>query len=423
MLKTVFQAGEYDILEANWMLSGGKTFDVRSQIENIIVYEDIYKPFTTATIIMIDTFDLPGEIGRFSRDLFKIKIRTPGLPDNTHMNFVFFIDSIDRRHMRRDRLQSYCLNLVQKEYVESLHKTISKTFSGTGDGIVEKIVKDYLLTDLPLITESSTKQIKYTSNFWSPIKNIEYCKQHSINGKQVPLYFFFNCREGFKFVSLDKLINQKPYQTFYGSDFMSLKNEQEGSPAFGESRREPNKDWQVVQETLWEKHFTYTNMHQASAFKSDLTTHDLLTKKYKVVRWQGDKDPRTRLNPRLGYVEDVYATAGATRITASKYYDSHDMADVTNTKFIQKYQTELAEILQYKVQIDVLGRTDYTVGQRVKLDMNRPIHIDKTGMDIRDYLLSGDYLITAISHQFGAAGHVATIELSKESTIAVRLPQ
>lgn len=420
MIDNVWQAGEYNVLEAYWMLAGGETIDVKQQVENIIVYEDLYKPFTTATVMLLDTYDLPGKVGQFSRDLFKLKLETPGMPANTRIDLVFFVNSIDRREMRNDRLQGYCLNLVQQEYTNNLHRSISKTFTGTGDSIVQKMVQEYMLSDLPVIVEGSSKQIKYTSNFWSPIKNIEYCKQHSINGRGVPLYFFYNNREGFNFASLDKLTRQKPYTKFNGSDFLSEVDFKEGTPAFGEAKRSPKKDWEVVQGLEWERHNEYTLLHQAGGIKSDLITHDLLTKKYKNIRFLGNTDPRTKMNPNWGYTADVYSTAGPVRITASKYYDNHDMKDVTNTKFIQKFQAEFADILQYKIQIDVLGRMDYTVGQKVTLNMNRPIVIDKSGKDITDYLLSGDYIITSIAHQCSRGGHLCTMELSKESTRATR---
>jgi len=110
MSGAIWQAGEYNIVEANWMFSGGTTIGVAQQIESVILYEDLYKPFSTATVVMLDTYDLPGESGQFGRDLFKLKIETPGLPKDTQIELIFLIESIDRREMRNDRLQSYVLN-------------------------------------------------------------------------------------------------------------------------------------------------------------------------------------------------------------------------------------------------------------------------------------------------------------------------
>ncbi len=423
MSEQIWQAGEYNLLEANWMLAGGTTVDVRNQVESILIYEDIFKPFSSAVIVMVDTLDIPGSIGQFSRDLFKVKIETPGLAANTQINLIFHIDSIERRRLRNDRLQSYILNLVSVEYVQDLHTQISKTFSGTGDSITEKIVTEYMQCQLPLVKEQSSFQIKYTSNFWSPIKNIEYCKLHSSSIKGSPLYFFFQSRLGFYYVSLDYLINQGVFQTFDGSDYVAEVNFDKSSINFGETRRNPNKDWSVIRgEPRVDKWFDYTKLYQSGGFKSDLITHDLLTKSYKNIRWVANKDKRVKLNTHFGFTDGTYETAGAVRITASNYYDVNDRGNVSDSKLIQKRHSEFAELLTFKVQIDVLGRTDYTVGQKMFLTMNRPkvISVSDTQADFYDYHLSGNYIVTAINHQFGRAGHISTLELSKESSLASR---
>lgn len=420
MSGAIWQAGEYNIVEANWMFSGGTTIGVAQQIESVILYEDLYKPFSTATVVMLDTYDLPGESGQFGRDLFKLKIETPGLPKDTQIELIFLIESIDRREMRNDRLQSYVLNLVQAEYAQDLHRTISKTFTGTGDEIAEKMLREYMQSTLPFNKEASSKQIKYTSNFWSPIKNIEYCKLHSISAKNSPLYFFYNSRKGFNYHSLDFLASQPVFQKFVGSDYITDVDTNVDAISLGETKRSPNRDWPVFLELKFDRLFDYTRIHQAGGFKSDLITHDLLTKKYKNIRWQGDQDSRTKLNPNFGFTGETYSTAGAVRITSSRYYNNHDLNDVTDSKFLQKRHSTFADLLQFKVQIDVLGRTDYTVGQKIYLDVNRPIPIMKDSDDIKDYIISGHYIITSIAHQFLRAGHVATLELSKDSTIATR---
>ena len=210
------------------------------------------------------------------------------------------------------------------------------------------------------------------------------------------------------------------FQKFVGSDYITDVDTNVNALSLGETKKSPNRDWPVFLELKFDRLFDYTRIHQAGGFKSDLITHDLLTKKYKNIRWQADQDGRTKLNPNFGFTGETYSTAGAVRITSSRYYNNHDLNDVTDSKFLQKRHSTFADLLQFKVQIDVLGRTDYTVGQKIYVDVNRPIPIMKDSDDIKDYIISGHYIITSIAHQFLRAGHVATLELSKDSTIATR---
>jgi hypothetical protein len=69
-----------------------------------------------------------------------------------------------------------------------------------------------------------------------------------------------------------------------------------------------------------------------------------------------------------------------------------------------------------KVEIEVFGRTDYTVGRKVYLDTNKMMPISHKDSDINDKLLSGYYLISAINHAFTSDKHICTLELIKDST-------
>jgi hypothetical protein len=72
--------------------------------------------------------------------------------------------------------------------------------------------------------------------------------------------------------------------------------------------------------------------------------------------------------------------------------------------------------------MEVFGRTDYTVGQKVYVEVPKPTVItskDQANTDKNtgfiDTAYSGNYLITAINHIINREKHTCVIELSKES--------
>ena len=64
------------------------------------------------------------------------------------------------------------------------------------------------------------------------------------------------------------------------------------------------------------------------------------------------------------------------------------------------------------------GRTDYTVGKKVSLDLNKMVSIGLTDTKdlYLDKLYSGNYIITAIVHNFSRSQHTCNIELAKTHT-------
>jgi hypothetical protein len=70
-----------------------------------------------------------------------------------------------------------------------------------------------------------------------------------------------------------------------------------------------------------------------------------------------------------------------------------------------------------KLQITVPGRTDYTVGQVVEVQLNRIEPFSKKETDTDDQMFSGRYIIAAINHYVDRERHECNLELIKESSL------
>ena len=91
--------------------------------------------------------------------------------------------------------------------------------------------------------------------------------------------------------------------------------------------------------------------------------------------------------------------------------------DITNSKDFQRRRSLLQLAESCKIEITVLGRTDYTVGQKVKLKLykNAPVEKKDTEKDTIDDMFSGFYIISSIRHNIGTSLHECTMELIKDS--------
>ena len=70
-----------------------------------------------------------------------------------------------------------------------------------------------------------------------------------------------------------------------------------------------------------------------------------------------------------------------------------------------------------KIEITVPGRTDYTAGQKVIVDLERMEPMQPNETKTQDAVLSGAYIIGAINHYIDREKHECVIELFKESML------
>ena len=81
--------------------------------------------------------------------------------------------------------------------------------------------------------------------------------------------------------------------------------------------------------------------------------------------------------------------------------------------------SQLRQAEATKIEIVVPGRTDYTVGKKVRVTLNKFNPIDKgpdTG-DTVDNMFSGNYIISGINHFIDREKHQCHMELMKDSFI------
>ena len=101
-----------------------------------------------------------------------------------------------------------------------------------------------------------------------------------------------------------------------------------------------------------------------------------------------------------------------------QYYNAFEgFGDCSNYKTKVNRDTIISRLYDTtKLIIRVHGRTDYTVGQVVQIEIPKNTQITETDDSI-DYLTSGKYLISSISHSINKQHHFCTIELLKDSNI------
>lgn len=415
----VIQAGSYDLKFVDILKANGESVNVREQIDSITIYEDMYSPFITGKLTFRDTFDLPSILGRSGRDLVRFHITTPIVIDETlDIKGTYFIYKAGERELVRDRTQMYNLHFISIESLFDINSQISRRFAGSADELVKKICSEYLSTTKKIETDPSIEQLRYVSNFWSPTKNLEFLSQHARTGSGDTSFLFFENRDGFVFKTISSLAAQPILQSFFASDYSIDVEANSTSMRLGEVTRNPVKDYRVIHGSYRVKTmYDYMGAQQAGAIASKMTTYDIVKKKIDLPEYR--MSISGILNENSLFRPDVINSTNPVRMHMMKHFSSNaHQNNSTNSGFAQQRVAEMHMLNSSRIEIDVYGRTDYTVGKKVFLGVNATKPIDRTTdiADTEDTNYSGNYLITAIRHVFDRTSHISTIELSKEST-------
>jgi hypothetical protein len=421
MDKQVTQAGQVNIIACDILQGNGAGLEVTALVERITIFEDLFSPFISGELVLRDTFDIPNTIGRSSRDLLRLVINTPSLPTNTNIQGYFLIYKLVDRQLASDRSQLYTYRFCSEEMVYDVQRRISKTYRGAGDKIISEIVSKKLGSAKKMNSDSPKNEIAYTSNFWSPTQNIRYITENSMGGTDDASFIFYENRDGFNFKSLTKLAKQDDLmQLFVASDFIAdVETSNAGAIRFGAASRNPNNDYSIIREIRVDSTFDYLDFINRGGSRTILYTHDLVTKRIDIQKFDLEQENHSLLNTSRHMTSSVVTNTEPLVMTASKHWGVLDPEDKTNTKFIQKRISQLAQYQSFKIEVDVFGRCDYTVGKKVYVDVNqiRAISRDEDKDLFLDKLYSGYYLVSKVAHHITRKEHMATIELIKDSTL------
>jgi len=418
-------AGDVNIEKVEmYSLASGAAFDIKNQVLAIQIYEDLFSPFITGSIIVKDSLDLINNLPFAGQEYVNLKVFTPTLdissPEAGVIQGNFYVFKISDREYVAEKSVIYKIHFISTEAVVDLNMAQSRAFAGKISDIVGMLMKDqnFIGTEKDVTVETTKNETKFISNFWSPIKCINYLLQQATNPNGSTTYLFFENRSGFNFVSLDYLNEKDVHQSFsFGAATNDIKKH-------GGSTRVLDRDYSKIAEINVPNSFDYIDRVRHGTYASKLTVHDFTTKRYKTTHYDYLRKflegKEARLNNFPITTDTVAASINALGLvneTSNQLFTGYGVVDATRA--IQDRISRMKQAESFKVTIKVKGRTDYTVGQVVYLDINTPspTQTDDTPETMVDKMFSGNYLVAAINHYIDREMHECTMELIKDSLI------
>lgn len=410
-------AGDVSIDKLQIVTSQGFYQDITAQVINVQFFEDIFSPFITGSIIVKESLDLVNLFPFVGEEYVDLEISTPTIEDHK-LKGKYYIYKLSNRELIGDRAVVYQLHFISYEAVADLNKKISKTFSGRVSELVGPFLKDKnygLETEKGVTVEDTLTNVKYISNHWTPVQNVQYLCGNAANQNKTPNYVFFENRDGFYFCSLESL-----YLNPVKHEFVYDKYTRDNIPGTSGTARNVAKDFMRILDIAIPTGFDYMDRIRSGMLGSRMITYDITRKQYSVKTYNMfDRfNDQKHLNPNPLNSNKAIFRSNALIINYPKGYGNfNNYGDVTNAKIYQERLSLMKMAVANKLQITVPGRTDYTVGQKVKVTLNKIEPISKKDGDVTDKMFSGHYIIAAINHYVDREKHDAVMELIKESSL------
>lgn len=393
-------------------------FNIKNQLIQINIFEDMFSPFITGELIFRESNDFINNFPFVGEESLEILLQTPTLDEKSGGVFKgkFRIYKLDSKVQYAERNSIYIVKFISKDATTDLNKRLSRSFSGKISDIAEQLIVDKigLGTKTTVNIETTSNNTKYVSNYWTPIRNINYITEQARNSKDIASYVFFENRYGYNFVSLDALNSAYPIQKFE-----NVPSGKEISPSGG-STRVVERDYSRIVDLRIPVNYDYMKSATNGTFGSVLTYVDLLSKRYtkSAYSYFDDFYDQVRLNKfpiSSSSLPVSYESTMLTDITHNGLFTG--FGDVSNVKSIQSRISRLRQAQSFKIEIDVAGRFDYTVGSVVIVTSykSEPVRQEDDIQDNKDKIISGSYLISAINHIITRERHDCTMELIKDS--------
>lgn len=439
-------AGQVEFDDVLIVNSDDKVIDLKTYMVEFVLYEDIFAPCMTAKMLIADGTDLISNFPIRGNELVVIKFRTPTFEDTSYnvIEKQFRVYSIEDRINNKDTQSMYVLQLISIEgYLDNII-TISGSYSGTTNEVASQIYTDYIGTERRYDKSGSqtvceisdtphASKIKYTSNYWSPFKNMAFISKR-VRGSRLlgSDYLFFEGNKKFYFSSIEAMIDKSKSiglldEYVFEQVEGTFPRRADGLKYFGNILPEA---YTKIENMTMPRTVDLIEGAQSGYFANAVRGYDLTTKKLTEAVFDYKKEAKTftRTSEGVPITNDV----GANPYMHVQFYayntslyndygttDNNELPEGHPAQYmtdrIQFRKAYLSGLDHMKFQITIPGRTDIELGQLINIKYISPR--SKTDQDdegtVLDPYLSGPYIITALKHNFKYDKHTILAEVVK----------
>lgn len=380
-------SSDYTIKTLTIITSDGVAVDIKRMAVETNLYEDLFSPYMSGSILMGDALDLIALFKLQGNEFLVMEIDKPGL--NEPIKKVFRIYKISDRTIGVT-LQNYMLHFCSEEAILSTQKLVSKSYHGM---IITAMIQDLLVNQLQTsktkinIIDTTQGIFNYIIPRMNPFEAIEWLatRSYSSNGT---LFLFFENKDGFNFRSYENLIAQPVYQTYYQRPKTSI------NPVHTVNSFNYLKiihDFDILESGRYGAYagslllYDFVN-HKFTGYLSDYSHYNIMNDSMPVNNFQNRFG-----NTLLGSYDSFF-----------KFAPTVDSDPTVNPQqqqnWLAKKAMRLAQLHSFKMVITIPCDVLMKVGTIINCEI--PMALPQTKTPQINSLRTGKYLVSAVHHVF-----------------------
>ena len=397
----------------------GKSADIKALVTNVTITESIYTFALVATLEIRDTVNMFEEYRISGQEKIEITLqrRDRGSKENIKIKKTFFISEIPTFGKMKDAIQAYQLTCVSEHAFYNHLMSISRTSQGSISKQINKIITgDLQYSGIVSDYADSKGNIKLIIPNMKPFTAISWLLRHAYSDTGAPIYAFESLN-GFTIIDHNNMTTQTSVGT-YKFNFL-----QESNPGTPEGYEEAKYKILDMSSDLNSSKYL---MSARGAYASTTKVIDIAKKKYYNVKYDySNKFPQL---PNMGGRGGKSLISSQFKIKDETLNHHHDALDIhinensmaydTYKNYhspaihsIGSHQSILENLDSIKHSIVIHGDLLINAGKKMTIEAPKSIdpqvlkkikEKDAKRSALHDMMVSGDYLITAVKHTFGA---------------------
>lgn len=403
--------GQYNIYEVSLISSNGFALDIRPQMVELTISEDIFNNAMNGHLIISESLNLIRHFPIVGNEKLRIRFNTPTFPVVEKEFSIYKISP--RLDFGAQNSTTYTLYFSSYEMIVSNSKKISMGYKNlTVSEMATSIFREHLSSTASFYAAPTESKKTYAIPYMQPFECLNWLSSRAVY-KENPLlanYLFYENFNGFFFVPINysvllELPSSSTYFTFIkgGSESLSLDQQM---------RTIEKYDVFSTADTLQGEMDGY--------FASSLLLHDITFKTYTYRTYSYNRDfykiPHLETEGVIPKINEPYSQAYFSNM---KYFptNSYSVDDVQNNDDYERIVLNRnAQLLHFSQQIDIVisGDSRRRIGEIIHLDITTPEPKENID-DFGDPYLSGKYLITRIDHMINKREYKMKLRCSRDA--------
>ena len=417
--------GEFNIIQADLILSTGKVVGLTASIMGLSIFEGINQLTITGTITIQDAFNLASFGPIIGQEYLSLKIATPNFKGVGNMidysENPLMVTSIDDRVDIGNGVQASTMSFCSREFVINQRARVRRNLVGSYSSIVKTMLEADLASNKQLNIEPSADNKKMIAPNCKPLDVIAIATKNAVSQEfAASTYFFWESTKEFNFRTLGNMYSQLPVMTYQSSTAGTRTND---------GVRDIMAELSAIEgyritsspDTIWN--------YATGIFSSELIVHDIISKSYEkhTYKYSDNFSNEQHLGPNpLANLdpdgESVSSFPSAQYLKPTVGVGSDQGFDDDNNQYV--YNSNRLDLMQARksqlamlesglqLNIDVVGTTVVKAGDIVKIIIPSVAAVKTTKNETEDMLYNGNFLIKSLRHDFDMVNHKHTMSMN-----------